>query len=204
MFTSEDWYLKGLLENTVSPSTSQTPPPPTTHTHPHTHTHSYYAHTSQETETCFYLGFQNTALRLKSGNMLLLLIFSTIGNKCKYTPVAVVQPLSHVWLFVTPWTVAHQAPLSMGFPRQEYWSRLPFLSPADLPHPGIEPASSALQVDSLPLSYQGNPKYPPTPQFCFQKQTVSKSRKWKTPWIEFLEVKSQWSLFAHETLCSTK
>ena len=122
MFTSEDWYLKGLLENTVSPSTSHTPLPPTTHTH--THTHSYYAHTSQETETCFYLGFQNTALRLKSGNMLLLLIFSTIGNECKYTPVAVVQPLSRVWLFVTPRTVAHQAPLSMGFPRQEYWSRL--------------------------------------------------------------------------------
>ena len=40
MFTSEDWYLKGLLENTVSPSTSQTPPPPTTHTHTHTHTHT--------------------------------------------------------------------------------------------------------------------------------------------------------------------
>ena len=42
--------------------------------------------------------------------------------------------------FVTPWTVAHQAPLSMGFPRQEYWSGLPFLSPGDLPNPGIEPA----------------------------------------------------------------
>ena len=40
---------------------------------------------------------------------------------------------------VTPWTVAHQAPLSMGFPRQEYWSGLPFPSPGDLPHPGIEP-----------------------------------------------------------------
>ena len=46
--------------------------------------------------------------------------------------------LSHVWLFVTPWTVAHQAPLSMGFPRQEYWSGLPFSSPGTLPDPGIE------------------------------------------------------------------
>ena len=44
----------------------------------------------------------------------------------------------------TPWTVAHQAPLSMGFPRQEYWSRLPFPSPGDLSNPGIEPASPAL------------------------------------------------------------
>ena len=46
--------------------------------------------------------------------------------------------------FVTPWTVAHQAPLSMGFPRQEYWSGLPFLPPGDLPDPGIEPRSPAL------------------------------------------------------------
>ena len=49
-----------------------------------------------------------------------------------------------------PWTVAPQAPLSMGFPRQEYWSGLPFPSPGDLPSPGLEPGSSALQADSLP------------------------------------------------------
>ena len=50
----------------------------------------------------------------------------------------------------TPWTIAHQAPLSMGFSRQEYWSGLPFPSPGDLPNPGIEPKSPALQADSLP------------------------------------------------------
>ena len=49
--------------------------------------------------------------------------------------------LSHVQLFATPWTVAHQAPLSMGFSRQEYWSGLSFTPPRDLPHPGIEPTS---------------------------------------------------------------
>ena len=49
----------------------------------------------------------------------------------------------------TPWTVAHQAPLSMGFSRQEYWSGLPFPSPGDLHNPGIEPKSPALQADSL-------------------------------------------------------
>ena len=49
--------------------------------------------------------------------------------------------LSHVWLFVTPWTVALQAPLSMGFSRQEYWSGLPRSPPGDLPNPGIKPAS---------------------------------------------------------------
>ena len=57
-------------------------------------------------------------------------------------------------LFATPWIVAHQAPLSMGFPRQEYWNGLPFSSPGDLPDPGIKPQSSALQADSLPLSHQ--------------------------------------------------
>ena len=55
-----------------------------------------------------------------------------------------VKSLSRVRLFVTPWTVAYQAPLSMGFPRQEYWSGLPFPSPGDLPDPGIEPRSPAL------------------------------------------------------------
>ena len=51
------------------------------------------------------------------------------------------QPLSRVWLFATPWTVDHQAPLSLEFSRQEYWSALPFPAPGDLPDPGIEPSS---------------------------------------------------------------
>ena len=66
---------------------------------------------------------------------------------------------SRVQLFVTPWTVACQAPLSMGFPRQEYWSGLPCPPPGDLPDTGTEPASPAtlaLQVDSLLLSDLGS------------------------------------------------
>ena len=59
-------------------------------------------------------------------------------------------------LFVTLWTVARQAPLSMEFSRQEYWSGLPFPSPGDLPNPGIEHGSPALQVD-YHLSHQGSP-----------------------------------------------
>ena len=58
-----------------------------------------------------------------------------------------IQSLSRVWLFVIPWTVAHQAPLSMGFPRQEYWRGLPFPPPGDLPNPGIELAT--LEVPAL-------------------------------------------------------
>ena len=60
------------------------------------------------------------------------------------------KSLSRVRLFAAPWTVAYQAPLSMGFSRQEYWSGLPFPSPGNLPDSGIEPGSPALQADALP------------------------------------------------------
>ena len=58
--------------------------------------------------------------------------------------------------FVTPWTIVCQAPLAMRFSREEYWSGLPFPSSGDLPNPGIEIMSSALQADSLPLNHQGS------------------------------------------------
>ena len=61
--------------------------------------------------------------------------------------------LSHV--FATPGTVGYQVPPSMGFSRQEYWSGLPFPSPGDLPDPGIEPGSPALQADPLPSEPPG-------------------------------------------------
>ena len=66
-----------------------------------------------------------------------------------------VKSLSHVRLFVTPWTVGHQTLLSMGFFSQEYWSGLPFPSPGDLPDPGIELGSPTLQADSLPSEPPG-------------------------------------------------
>ena len=67
---------------------------------------------------------------------------------------------SRVWLFATLWTVANQAPLSVWFSRQEYWSRLPRPPPEGIPDPGVEPlspASPALHADSLPLSLWGSP-----------------------------------------------
>ena len=69
-----------------------------------------------------------------------------------------VKSLSRVQLCVTPWTVAHQTPPSMGFSRQEYWNGLSFLSPGVLPDPGIEPRSPTLQADSLLSKPQGKPK----------------------------------------------
>ena len=69
-----------------------------------------------------------------------------------------VKFLSRVWLSATPWTVACQAPLSMNFFRQEYWSGLPFPSLGDLPDPGIKPRSPALQADALPSELLGKPR----------------------------------------------
>ena len=71
------------------------------------------------------------------------------------------KPLSFKFLvmsdcFATPRPIAHQAPLSVGFPRKEYWNRLTFPSPGNLPNTGIEPVSPVLQVDSLPLSHLGS------------------------------------------------
>ena len=81
---------------------------------------------------------------LKKGLLLCLAWFSF-----PTTLNALYESLSHVQRFATPRTEAHQAPLSMGFSRQEYWSELPFPSPGDLPDPEIEPRSPALQADSL-------------------------------------------------------
>ena len=70
-----------------------------------------------------------------------------------------VKSLSRVRLFATPWTVAYQAPPSMGFSRQECWSGLPFPSPGDLPDPGIEPRSPALKADALLSEPPGKPRF---------------------------------------------
>ena len=68
-----------------------------------------------------------------------------------------IKSFSRVRLFVTPWTVAYQAPPYMEFSRQEYWSGLPFPSPRELPNPGIEPRSPALHADALPSEPPGKP-----------------------------------------------
>ena len=73
--------------------------------------------------------------------------------------VVVVKVTQSCPTLVTPWTVACQVPLSMGFSRQEHWRGLPFPSPGDLPNPGIKPMSPALQADSLPTELVGKPIY---------------------------------------------
>ena len=80
--------------------------------------------------------------------------WSDLAAAAAGTMLCYLSMLSHVWLFETPWTVAHQAPLSMWFPRQEYWNELPFPPPGDFQDPGIKPWSHALQADSLLLSHQ--------------------------------------------------
>ena len=79
-----------------------------------------------------------------------------------------VKLLSHVPLFATPWTVACQVPPPTGFSRQEYWSGFPFPSPEDLPDPGVEPRSPALQADCLPSE-------PPEKSLTIQRQNQTLS-----------------------------
>ena len=96
-----------------------------------------------------------------------------------------VKLLSRVWLFVTPWTVAHQAPPSMKFFRQEYWSGLPFPSPGDLPDPGIEPRSPALQADTFTIWATGEA---PSHTDCHpspQTWTLSYLCRLARPWSNF-------------------
>ena len=72
-----------------------------------------------------------------------------------YTVEVQVKSLSHVQLFVILWTITYQAPLTMGFSRQEYWSGYLVPSPGDLPNPGIKPRSPSLQVDFIPAEPTG-------------------------------------------------
>ena len=103
---------------------------------------------------------------------------TTVTNKVGYCA----QSPSCVQLFATPWTVAHQAPLSMGFSRQEYWSRLPCSPPGDLPNPGIKLHLLHLlpsQADSLPLAPSGKPTF----DYCSEVSShlLSASGKMGTP-----------------------
>ena len=82
----------------------------------------------------------------------------SLGNLFELGAARVLSHFSHVPLFVTLRTIALQAPLSMGFSRQEYWRGLLCPPPGDLPNPGIEPRSPILQADSLPAEPQGKPK----------------------------------------------
>ena len=102
------------------------------------------------------------------------------------------KSLSHVWLFMTPWTVAHQAPLSMVFPRQEYWSVLPHPPPGDLPNPGIKPTSSMLAGGFLTISA--------TWEALIVVMAVHLCEYTKNHWIVLLLLLSH---FSHVWLCET-
>ena len=108
----------------------------------------------QWASSCFHVVL-SIVLQWTWGCMLKKNSFYLMGVTCVtqdsvWNTVGVCYSLSSVQLYVTPWTVAQQAPLSMEFSRQEYWSELPFPSPGDLPNPGTEPRSPALQAVSSP------------------------------------------------------
>ena len=84
-------------------------------------------------------------------------LLASLGNPALFCVCVRESRLSHVQLFVTPWSLASQVPVSMEVSRQEYWSRLPSPSPGDLPDPRMDPGSPTLQADSLPSEPPGKP-----------------------------------------------
>ena len=118
-----------------------------------------------------------------------------------------VKSLSRVQLFATPWTVAYQAPLSVGFSRQEYWSGLPFPSLGDLSDPGIEPGSPTLQADALPSEPLG--KSPQVMKVFFYQRAFSGERERAHRWHRFMPTfpsacshMSEWLLLSSPCDCS--
>ena len=93
--------------------------------------------------------------------------------------VCMLSRFSHVWLLVSLWTVALQAPLSIGFSRQEYGSGLPCPPPGDLPYPGIKNVSPALQAGSLPLAPPGKPI---TIVYTMQEESAEEYRTGTPDW----------------------
>ena len=110
---------------------------------------------------------------------------SSLSSEVKWSEV---KWLSHVRLFVTPWTVAYQASPSMGFFRQEYWNGLPFPSLGDLPDPGIEPGSPVFQADALTSEPPGKPYDWLVCWSSVQFSSVlSRVRLFATPWNAALQ-----------------
>ena len=100
------------------------------------------------------------------------------------------QLLCHVWLFAAPWTVASQVPLFMEFPKQDYWSELPFPSPGDLPSPGIEPASPALSGSFFITEPSGKP--------CLTGKWISQTYTYVPSILSFLPIQGHHSALSIE------
>ena len=124
---------------------------------------SLYSFGSQDSDSLYVgvSGKENTEIFGRAGSVLSILLhlskccWSVLFYECVCVP-----SLSHVWLSVTPWTIDHQAPLSIGLSRQEYWSGLPLPTPGIFPTQGMNPSLLCLlhwQADSLPLSHLGSP-----------------------------------------------
>ena len=118
-------------------------------------------------------------------------------------PRSEVKLLSHVQLFATSWTVAYWAPLSMGFSRQEYWSRLPFPSPGDLPNPGIEPGLPHWKQMLYPLNHQGSHDYGPTFTSVFSIMSFSDAMIYEIP-HQWIKLHNPWVVVLAKSLPARK
>ena len=113
------------------------------------------------------------------------------------------KSLSHIGPFATPWTIAYQAPLSMGFSRQEYCSGLPFPSLGDLPNPGIELVSPSLQADTLLSEPPGKPymAIKILNQMEGRKSTIPKCLFCSPSYLEQRGLTASWSIHCANSLC---
>ena len=117
--------------------------------------------------------------------LLVFFSYTVIFILCYVELYAMLSCFSHIWVFATLWIVVHQASLSMGFSRQDYWSGLPCPPPGDLPCPGIKPAAPALQADLALLSHQGSPCW--TILTVYRTLYKSYSRTWFTFYFGFCQ-----------------
>ena len=132
-----------------------------------------------------------------------ILKYASQSKATDYWVLKCMLVLSHTQLFATPWTIALESPLSMGFPRQEYWSGLPFPPLGDLPNPGIEPMSSefpVLQADSLLAEPLGKPRQANWP-WRIWKGPVGR-KQWQTWRVRPSWVSWQLSFFFHYPMLS--
>ena len=115
-----------------------------------------------------------------------------------YKEISPVCVLSWLWLLETPWTIAHQAPLSMEFSRQEYWSGLPFPFPGDLPNAGTEPTVSCISCIGGQIIYHCTTHHPGSPHLDWFPTLMLKKYKFFKPHNKWEELSGIFSCF----LCS--
>ena len=146
-------------------------------------------------KNCFELYWYQTVRAIADTHCIIIIFF-------------LLSYFGHVGLYMIPWTVALQAPLSVEFSRWEYWSGLPFPSPEDLPNSAIEPESPALQADSLPVELHGKSFLEAISEMQIKIMSFFQKCDWQTsPVVQWLRIclpmqrTCVWSLLWEDSTC---